>query len=165
MASTGEVRPAQEPPSFLESLLHTLRQPRATLALLAVWDVVGLLTELLSDSFFFEMRGPGEGVGASGILGGRVFSASALIPVIVYVWALRDPQRHRLVFWLGLIEQVALIISSSYHAGANDITWIGAIIPSLISVGLLFLIFPNLFQPRAAPLPQPVGGAPSSSRQ
>jgi len=161
MASTGEVQPAQQPPSFLETLLRTLRQPRVTLALLATWAIVGVLTQLLSDSFLFDMKGHE----ASGIFGGRVFSSSALIPAIVYIWALRDPQRHRPVFWLGLIEQVALIISSAYHAGANDISWAGAIIPSIMSIGLIFLIFPNLFQPRAAAVPQPAGGAPPSSRQ
>jgi hypothetical protein len=41
MASTGEVRPAHEPPSFMESLLHTLRQPRVTLGLLAAWAIIG----------------------------------------------------------------------------------------------------------------------------
>ena len=160
MASTGGIRPAQEPPSFLESLLYTLRKPRVTLGLLAAWAIVGVAAELLSDSLLFDMKRE-----ASGILGGRVFSASALIPAIVYIWALRDPQRHRPVFWLGLIEQVALVLSSFYHKGAGDIGWEGVIIPSIISGALIFLIFPNLFQPKPAPLPQPVGGAPSSSRQ
>ena len=159
MASTGEVRPAPEPPSFLESLLYTLRQPRVTLGLLAAWAIVGVLAQLLSDSLLFDMKD----AKASGILGGRVFSASAIIPAIVYIWALRDPQRHRPVFWLGLIEQVALVLSSFYHAGAKDITWIGAIIPSIISGALIFLIFPNLFEPKAAPQPQPTGGPPPRS--
>jgi len=161
MASTGEVRPAQEPPSFLESLLHTLRQPRVTLGLLAAWDILGVLAQLLSDGFLFDMKG----TEASGIFGGRVFSASSLIPAIVYLWALRNPQQHRPVFWLGLIEQVALVLSSFYHAGAQDISWLGAIIPSIISGALIFLIFPNLFQPQAAAVTQPVGGAQPSSRQ
>ena len=156
MASTGEVRPAQEQPSVLDML----RQPRVMLVLLATWDIVGVLAQLLSDSFLFDMKAE-----ASGVFGGRAFSASALIPAIVYLWALRDPQQHRRVFWLGLIEQVALVLSSFYHRGAGDVSWAGAIIPSIISGALIFLIFPNLFQPRAAPLPQPVGGAPPSSRQ
>ena len=156
MASTGEVRPAQEQPS----LLDMLRQPRVMLVLLAIWDIVGVLAQLLSDSFLFDMK-----TDASGILGGRVFSASSLIPAIVYLWSLRDPQQHRRVFWLGLIEQVVLVLSSFYHKGAGDIGWAGVVIPSVISGALIFLIFPNLFQPRAAPLPQPVGGAPSSPRQ
>jgi hypothetical protein len=161
MASTGEVRPAQEPPSFLESLLHTLRQPRVTLGLLAAWAIIGVIAEVLSDSFLFDMKSQ-----ASGVLGGRVFSASAVIPAIVYIWALRDPQRHRPVFWLGLIEQVALVLSSFYHRGAGDIGWAGVTIPSVISAALIFLIFPNLFQPRRAePLPQPAGGPPPSARQ
>ena len=156
MASTGEVRPAPEQPSVLDML----RQPRVMLVLLAIWDILGVLAQLMSDSFLFDMKAE-----ASGVFGGRAFSASALIPAIVYLWALRDPQQHRRVFWLGLIEQVALVLSSFYHRGAGDVSWAGAIIPSIISGALIFLIFPNLFQPRAAPLPQPVGGAPSSSRQ
>ena len=160
MASTGEVRPSQEPPSFLESLLYTLRQPRVMLVILAIWDIIGVLTQLLSDSFLFDMKAE-----ASGIFGGRAFSASALIPAIVYLWAVRDPQQHRRVFWLGLIEQVALVLSSFYHKGAGDIGWEGVVIPSIISGALIFLIFPNLFEPKAAPQPQPTGGPPPSSRQ
>ena len=158
MASTGEVQPAQQPPSFLESLLHTLRQPRVTLGLLAAWAIVGVLAEVLSDSFLFNMKAE-----ASGIFGGRVFSSSAIIPAIVYIWALRNPQRHRPVFWLGLIEQVALMLSSFYHKGAGDVTWAGAVIPAVISGALIFLIFPNLFQP-GAPQPQPAVGPSPSSR-
>ena len=154
MASTGEVQPAPRPPSFLD----TLRQPRVTLALLATWAIVGVVAEVLSDSFLFNMKAE-----ASGIFGGRVFSSSALIPAIVYIWALRDPQRHRPVFWLGLIEQVALVLSSFYHKGAGDVTWAGAIIPAVISGALIFLIFPNLFQP-SAPQPQPVVGSSPSPR-
>lgn len=157
MASTGEIRPAQGQPSVLD----ILRQPRVMLVLLAAWDIVGVLAQLLSDSFLFDMKG----TEASGILGGRVFSASTLVPAIVYLWALRDPQQHRRVFWLGLIEQVALVLSSFYHRGAGDIGWAGVIIPAIISGALIFLIFPNLFQPKAAPAPQPVGGPPASSRQ
>jgi len=156
MASKGEVQPTQGQPSVLDML----RQPRVMLVLLATWDIVGVVAQLLSDSFLFNMKAE-----ASGILGGRAFSASALIPAIVYLWALRDPQQHRRVFWLGLIEQVTLVLSSFYHRGAGDIGWAGVIIPSIISGALIFLIFPNLFQPRAVPLPQPVGGPSASSRQ
>ena len=156
MASTGEVQPAQ--PSL--SVLEMLRLPRVTLGLLAAWAVLAVVAEVLSDSFLFNMNKE-----ASGILGGRVFSASAIIPAIVYIWALRDPQRHRPVFWLGLIEQVAVILSSFYHKGAGDVTWAGVVVPSIISGALIFLIFPNLFQARAAAVPQPVGSLPSSSRR
>ncbi len=160
MASTGEVQPAPRPPSFLESLLRTLRQPRVTLALLAAWAILAVIAEMLSRTFLFDMKE------ASGILGGRVFSASAIIPAIVYIWALRDPQRHRPVFWLALIEQVVVVLSSFYHRGKGDITWAGTIVPAVVAGALICLIFPNLFQPRQAeaPLPQPVGGTSSSAR-
>jgi len=146
MASTGELQPVQRAPSFLE----ILRQPRVMLVLLATWDILGVIAQLLSGSFLFDMKG----VEASGIFGGRVFSGSAVVPAIVYIWALRDPEQHRRVFWLALIEQVVVVLSSFYHRGAGDITWAGAIVPTVISGGLIFLIFANLFQPRQVAAPR-----------
>jgi hypothetical protein len=140
MASTGEVQPTAPQPSALQ----TLRQPRIVLILLATWDILGIVAQLLSGSFLFDM----EGHEASGILGGRVFSASMVIPAIIYLWAARDPKRHRQVFWLALVEQVAVVLSCFYHRGTGDITWAGTIVPAAISGGLIFLVFFNLFQPR-----------------
>ena len=140
MASTGEVQPTAPQPSALQ----TLRQPRIVLILLATWDILGVVAQLLSGSFLFDM----EGHEASGILGGRVFSASMVIPAIIYLWAARDPKRHRQVFWLALVEQVAVVLSCFYHRGTGDITWAGTIVPAAISGGLIFLVFFNLFQPR-----------------
>jgi hypothetical protein len=40
------------------------------------------------------------------------------------------------------------VLSCFYHRGAGDITWAGTIIPAVISGGLIFLVFFNLFQPR-----------------
>ena len=140
MASTGEVQPTAPQPSALQ----TLRQPRIVLILLATWDILGVVAQLLSGSFLFDM----EGHEASGILGGRVFSASMVIPAIIYLWAARDPKRHRQVFWLALVEQVAVVLSCFYHRGTGDITWAGTIVPAVISGGLVFLVFFNLFQPR-----------------
>ena len=142
MASTGEVQPTAPQPSALQ----TLRQPRIVLILLATWDILGVVAQLLSGSFLFDM----EGHEASGILGGRVFSASMIVPAIIYLWAARDPKRHRQVFWLALVEQVVVVLSCFYHRGAGDITWAGTIVPAVISGGLIFLVFFNLFQPREA---------------
>lgn len=139
MASTGEVQPTAPQPSALQ----TLRQPRIVLILLATWDILGIIAQLLSDSPLFDM-----GAKASGILGGRVFSASMIVPAIVYIYAARDPQRYHQGFWLALVEQVAVVLSCFYHRGAGDITWAGAIVPAAISGGLIFLVFFNLFQPR-----------------
>jgi hypothetical protein len=140
MASTGEVQPTAPQPSALQ----TLRQPRIVLILLATWAILGVVAQLLSGSFLFDM----EGHEASGILGGRVFSASTVVPAIIYLWAARDPKRHRQVFWLALVEQVAVVLSCFYHRGTGDITWAGTIVPAAISGGLIFLVFFNLFQPR-----------------
>ena len=148
MASTGEVQPTAPQPSVLQ----TLHQPRIVLILLAIWAILGVVAQVLSGSVLFDM----EGHEASGILAGRAFSASMIIPAIIYIWAARDPKRHRQVFWLALVEQVVVVLSCFYHRGAEDITWAGTIIPAVISGGLIFLVFFNLFEPRReAPPPGP----------
>ena len=146
MASTGGVQPTAPQ----ASVLQTLRQPRIVLILLATWAIVGVIAQVFSESFLFDMKAE-----ASGILGGRALSASMVIPAIIYLWAARDPQRYRQVFWLALVEQVVLVLSCFYHRGADDITWVGTIIPAAISVGLILLVFFNLFQPRQE-VPPPV---------
>jgi len=147
MASTGEVQPIAPQ----AGIVQTLRQPRIVLILLAAWDIVGVVAQVLSGSFLFDM----EGHEASGILGGRALSASMIVPAILYIYAARDPKRYHQVFWLALVEQVVLVLSCFYHRGAGDITWAGTIIPAVISGGLIFLIFFNLFQPRQeVPLPK-----------
>jgi len=112
MASTGEVQPTAPQPSVLQ----TLRQPRIVLILLAIWAILGVVAQVLSGSVLFDM----EGHEASGILAGRAFSASMIIPAIIYIWAARDPKRHRQVFWLALVEQVVVVLSCFYHLGRND---------------------------------------------
>jgi hypothetical protein len=149
MASTGEVQPTAPQPSVLQAL----RQPRIVLILLAIWAILGVVAQVLSGSFLFDM----EGHEASGILAGRAFSASMVIPAIIYLWAARDPKRHRQVFWLALVEQAVVVLSCFYHRGAGDITWAGTIVPAAISGGLIFLVFFNLFQLRQE---TPPAGAP-----
>ena len=153
MASTGEVQSTAPQPSVLQ----TLRQPRIVLILLATWAILGVIAQVFSGSFLFDM----EGHEASGILAGRAFSASMVIPAIIYLWAARDPKRHRQVFWLALIEQAVVVLSCFYHRGAGDITWAGTIIPAAISAGLIFLVFFNLFQPREEA--RPAGAPPTYS--
>ena len=153
MASTGEVQPT----SPQARILDTLRQPRIVLILLATWAILGVVAEVLSESFLFDLKDIPNEPDTSGILGGRVFSASMIVPAIIYLWAARDPKRYRQVFWLALVEQVAVVVSCFYHKGAGDISWAGTIVPAVISGGLIFLVFFNLFQPR---LEVPLPGAP-----
>lgn len=160
MASTGEIRPsAPEAPAGGGSalgggILETLRRPRIMLVLLATWDIVGAVTQLLSDTFLFDLGGE-----ADGILAGRAFSTEFVIPAIIYLYALRNPDRHHQVFWLALIEQIVAMASYFYHWGAGDIGFESLILPFAVSLGLTFLVFPHLFQPRKEPaLP---GAAPN----
>ena len=153
MASTGEIQPTAPQPSVLQ----TLRQPRIVLILLATWAILGVIAQVFSGSFLFDM----EGHEASGILAGRAFSASMVIPAIIYLWAARDPKRHRQVFWLALVEQAVVVLSCFYHRGAGDITWAGTIVPAAISAGLIFLVFFNLFQFREEV--SPAGAPPTYS--
>jgi hypothetical protein len=139
MASTGEVQPSVPQ----AGVLQTLRQPRIVLILLATWAIVGIVAQVLSESVLFDMKAE-----ASGILAGRALSASMIVPAILYIYAARDPKRYHQVFWLALVEQVVIVVSCFYHKGAGDIGWAGTIIPAVVSGGLIFLVFFNLFQPR-----------------
>jgi len=145
MASTGEIRPSLPQAGILE----TLRRPRIMLILLATWDIVGAITQLLSDTFLFDLHRE-----ADGMLAGRAFSTEFVIPAIIYLYALRNPDRHRQVFWLALIEQIVAMASYFYHWGADDIGFESLILPFAVSLGLTFLVFLHLFEPRPEGLPE-----------
>ena len=134
-------------------LLHTLRRPRSLLMLLAAWAILGALTEIFSDSFLLELKGEADGILAGRALGGEAIALAAL-----YLYAARDPGRYRFVFWVALVEQVAAIPLHFYHWGAHDVGLKGIILPVAVAAGFLFLLIPNLLQPRETAVPWPSSG-------
>ena len=142
-----ETTPAAQPPAESPFWL-TLRQPRVLLILLALWAIVGALTEFFtSSSLFVDL--PAE---LDGALGGRALSWEAIPLAVLYLYCSRDPVRYQRVFWLALIEQAAAIFANIYHLGAGDFSLESVFIPIAVAGGLTLLVFLHLFQPKGPEL-------------
>ncbi len=148
MASSQEVQAAAPQTRILD----TLRRPAVLLLLLATWDILGAVVQLLGMGAFFQLD-----QAADGILAGQALGTAMVVPAVVYLYAARDVQRFRRVFWLALIEHIVAIPSYFYHWGRDDIGIEGVIIPTAVSGGFIFLILLVMFVPRPAPkaLPPP----------
>ncbi len=142
MAETPEI--AQPQPPVENPFWTTLRQPRVVLILLAVWAIIGALTEFFTSSGLFVDLG-GE---LDGALGGRALSWEAIPLAVLYLYCSRDPVRYQRVFWLALIEQAAAIVANVYHLGAGDFGLESVFIPIVVAGALGVLVFLHLFQPR-----------------
>ena len=142
-----ETAQAAQPPAENPFWL-TLRQPRVLLILLALWAIVGALTEFfISSSLFVDL--PAE---LDGALGGRALSWEAIPLAVLYLYCSRDPVRYQRVFWLALIEQAAAIFANIYHLGAGDFSLESVFIPIAVAGGLTLLVFLHLFQPKGPEL-------------
>ena len=123
----------------------TLRQPRVVLILLAVWAIIGAMTEFFTSSgVFVDLKG-GE---LDGALGGRALGWEAIPLAVLYLYCSRDPVRYHRVFWLAVVEQVAAIGANSYHWGAGDFSFESVVIPVAVAAGLGVLVLLHLFQPK-----------------
>lgn len=142
MAETPEI--AQPQPPVENPFWTTLRQPRVVLILLAVWAIIGALTEFFTSSGLFVDLG-GE---LDGALGGRALSWEAIPLAVLYLYCSRDPVRYQRVFWLALIEQAVAIVANVYHLGAGDFSLESVFIPIAVAAVLGVLVFLHLFQPR-----------------
>src|SRR4030067_1977666 len=121
----------------------TLRQPRVVLILLAVWAIIGAMTEFFTSSgVFVDLKG-GE---LDGALGGRALGWEAIPLAVLYLYCSRDPVRYHRVFWLAVVEQVAAIGANSYHWGAGDFSFESVVIPGAVGAGLGVLSLLHLFQ-------------------
>jgi hypothetical protein len=125
--------------------LTTLRQPRVLLILLAVWAIIGALTEFFTSSGLFVDL---HNLELDGALGGRALSWEAIPLAALYLYSARNPVRYRLVFWVALIEQAAAIAANLYHWGAGDFSIESVTIPIVVAGALGLLVFLQLFQPR-----------------
>ncbi len=138
------------------AILKTVRQPRVMLILLAVWDIIGALTEFFTSTGLFTDLHGGE---IDGALAGRALSWEAIPLAALYLYCSRDPERYRRVFWLALIEQAAAIVANIYHWGAGDFGFESVLIPVAVAAGLGALVFLHLFQPREEPAGPATAGA------
>jgi hypothetical protein len=143
MEETTQAAPPQPPAE--NPFWTTLRQPRVVLILLAVWAIIGALTEFFTSSGLFVDLHDGE---LDGALGGRALSWEAIPLAVLYLYCSRDPVRYQRVFWLALIEQAAAIVANVYHWGAGDFSFESVFIPIVVATALGLLVFLHLFQPR-----------------
>jgi len=143
MEETTQAAPPQPPAE--NPFWTTLRQPRVVLILLALWAIVGALTEFFTSSgLFVDLHGRE----LNGALGGRALSWEAIPLAVLYLYCSRDPVRYHRVFWLALVEQAAAIAANVYHWGAGDFSFESVFIPIVVATALGLLVFLHLFQPR-----------------
>ncbi len=153
MEETTQAAPPQPPAE--NPFWTTLRQPRVVLILLAVWAIIGALTEFFTSSgLFVDLHGRE----LDGALGGRALGWEAIPLAVLYLYCSRDPGRYQRVFWLALIEQAVAIFANIYHLGAGDFSLESVSIPIAVAGGLALLVFLQLFAPKE---PEGVTARPS----
>ncbi|MEK7248652.1 MAG: hypothetical protein AAB092_09305 [Chloroflexota bacterium] len=129
-------------------LLSFLQRPRIMLLLLAVWSILGVLPQVFTESaIFFDNKGRE----IDGALGGFALGWEGVPLAAVYIYAFRNPDRHRPVFWLALIHMAAMAASQLYHLGTGDFSFESIIVPLAGSGGLSALVFLHLFGPKESP--------------
>src|SRR3970040_2005792 len=104
----------------------TLRQPRVFLILLAVWEIIGALTEFFTSSGLFVNL---HGREVDGALGGRALGWEAIPLAVLYLYCARDPARYHRVFWLALIEQAGALVAHVYPWGAGRLSFASVVHP------------------------------------
>lgn len=135
-------------------ILHFLQRPRIMLLLLAGWSLLSVFSQAFTRTDFLVNNGHNK---IHGLFGGLAFGWEGIPLAAVYLYCFRDPVNHRAVFWLALLHMGALMTSQLFHLGTGDYGVLAIIAPLAGSVGLTFLVFPQLFQPHtqevAAPTP------------
>lgn len=123
-------------------VLHFLRQPRITLLILAIWSLLGVLTEVFTNSGVFLDAHNRE---LDGALGGFAFGFEGIPLAVLYIYCLRNPRGHHAIYWLALVHMASLAASQMYHLGTGDFSFESVAVPLIGSAGIAFLAFLNAF--------------------
>lgn len=107
------------------------------LLVLAGWDMLAFLLELTNTRLL-------RIGGIEGALGARSVSGSMAVLAIAYLYAARDPIRHRFVLWLASLEQFVALFAVTFHWARNDLGFGEAILSILVAAALLVLLLTNL---------------------
>ena len=111
---------------------------RLILLLMAAWDILGFFVQLYADTFAFRIDGD-----IKGVLAARALSGALIVPAVVYLYALRDPLRHRAVLWLAVIEQLVAICTAVFHLAADDFGLGSTVVPLAVAIAFLVLVLLN----------------------
>jgi hypothetical protein len=110
--------------------------------LLIVWEAIGLLAELSFGGPLINVDDGkiGGALAARGSLGGAL-----VVPLTLYIYALvRGPLRYRGLMWIGVLEQAMVALFAVFHIAADDIQPEGAVLPIVVSLGLVALLLVNM---------------------
>lgn len=107
------------------------------LVLLAAWDLLAFLLELTNTRLL-------RIGGIQGVLGARSVSGTLAVLAIAYLYAARDPMRHRFVLWLATLEQFVALFSVTFHWARADLGFGEAVVPILLAAAFLVLLLTNL---------------------
>lgn len=107
------------------------------LILLAAWDLLAFLLELTNTRLLK--------IGSiDGVLGARSVSGAMAVLAIAYIYAARNPIRHRFVLWLASLEQFVAMFAATFHWARGDLGVGQAILPILAAAVFLVLLMTNL---------------------
>jgi hypothetical protein len=107
------------------------------LVALAAWNLITFLLELTNASLI-------EIEGVDGLLGGRAVGGASAVLGVAYLYAARNPVRHRFVLWLASIEQFVALFSMTFHWVRDDVSGGETIVPMLVALAFLVLLITNL---------------------
>jgi hypothetical protein len=107
------------------------------LILLAAWDLLAFLLELTNTRLL-------KIGGIDGVLGARSVSGSMAVLAIAYIYAARNPIRHRFVLWLASLEQFVAMFAATFHWARGDLGASQAVLPILAAAVFLVLLMTNL---------------------
>ncbi|MBF6598995.1 MAG: hypothetical protein IVW36_00615 [Dehalococcoidia bacterium] len=109
------------------------------LVLLAAWDLLAFFLEL-GQTRVLRIDG------IQGVLGARSVNGAVVVLALAYLYAARNPMRHRFVIWLAALEQVVALFSGAFHWALGDVSAGQAVLPMLIAV--IFLVALVAWAPR-----------------
>jgi hypothetical protein len=104
---------------------------------LAAWDLLAFLLELTNTRVLTID-------GIHGVLGARSVSGATGVLAIAYLYAARNPLRHRIVLWLASLEQFLALFTCMFHWARGDIGFVQAAVPIAVAAAFLVLLMINL---------------------
>lgn len=107
------------------------------LLVLAAWNLASFLLQLGNVSLLHV-----EGV--DGVLGARAMSGATGVLAIAYIYAARNPVRHRFVLWLASVEQLVALFSYTFHWARGDYGTGEVLLPIVISLVFLVVLLTNM---------------------
>ena len=123
------------------SLTSIVQRLRLILFLMIIWEALAVIAELSFGGFLFEISGSK----ISGFLGARgSFAGAALLPMFIYIYALRAPLRYRGLLYLAVLENAVAILFVLIHLAVGDLEAQAAFATMLISAVFLLAFLLNL---------------------